>query len=1046
MAENAANGTVVGITASASDADATTNSVTYDLVDGGGNPIVGGAFTIDASTGVVTVADASQLDHDTAATHTIHIRATSADGSTSTESFTVDITDVNEAPTDLAAVGNNSITSSIPVGTMVGTMAAIDPDAGDAHTYALTNDAGGMFAIDANTGQISLVGGTASAPEYSQQTGSGNPFDGIDVGTNSSPVFVDIDGDGDLDMFSGDGYYGGNFEYYENTGTATNPVFSSSASHNPFGLSDQGNYTTPTFVDIDGDGDMDAFAGYSDGRIRYFENTGDANNPSFASATADPFGFGDVGSYSDITFADIDNDGDLDAFVGESDGTINYYENTGNSSSPSFTLRTGSANPLNGIDVGSYSSPEFVDADGDGDLDVFIGESDGTLNYYENTGTDSSPTFTAAGSNPFGYSDIGSDSQFAFADLDGDGSLDLIVGESSGNMNYFENGATSGMDMSTASSHTVTVETTDSAGQTYSEDVTLHFGTDGEETITGGTGTDIIYGMGGADMLNGGDGDDWISAGTVSTAPSFQHQTGASNPFNGIDVGAEATPTLVDIDNDGDLDMFVGAADGTLNYYENTGTATNPSFVAATSPFGSLDVGGDSNPTFVDIDGDGDMDAFIGENDGVMNYFENTGTASNPAFASGVTGAFGIPDIGEDSAPTFVDIDNDGDMDLFVGEGDGGVVNFFENTGTATSASFASGTTNPFGLSGLNNDTEFTFADIDGDGDLDAVYGDDDGNLYYQENTGTASNPTFAAAVMNPFGFADVGEESSPTFADMDGDGDLDLIVGVGSDNSSSYNGTIAYFENTTASASGSTLNGGDGDDTLVSGNAADTLNGGAGTDTVDYSGADTGVAVAFDDVDGWGIGGNHANADAGGISGDAKGDSYSSIEGFVGTDHNDLVYGASTDMSYDLGAGNDIFDSNAATSGNDTIDAGAGNDSVWSGSGDDRITGGAGNDQLNGEDGNDLFMYAAGDGSDTINGGAGIGWTDAIELQGMDGAVSIAGNTVTGQGWTMELDAGSSIDGQNGESLDLSDDASGTITFDDGSTMDFSNIEQINW
>ncbi|MCG8435796.1 MAG: FG-GAP-like repeat-containing protein, partial [Gammaproteobacteria bacterium] len=434
------------------------------------------------------------------------------------------------------------------------------------------------------------------------------------------------------------------------------------------------------------------------------------------------------------------------------------------------------------------------------------------------------------------------------------------------------------IDFSSTSSHTITVEATDSGGNTYSENVTLSFGTDGADTITGGSGTDIIYGMDGADTLNGGAGDDILHAGdmTSSATPEFTKRTGSSNPFDGIDIGAEATPAFVDIDNDGDLDMFVGEASGVLTYYENTGNATNPTYTLGTNPFGSTDLGDDSNPTFVDIDNDGDMDAFVGEGSGVMNYFQNTGSASSPVFGSPVTGAFGIPDIGSDSAPTFVDIDNDGDMDLFVGES-GGAINYFQNTGSASSASFASGITSPFGLPDPGSDSEITFADMDGDGDLDAIIGEDSGDLNYHENTGTASSPVFASGVLNPFGLTKIPEESSPTFADIDGDGDLDLIVGEGSDSSSSTDGTIHYYENT-ASAASNTLNGGAGDDTLISGAGADALDGGADTDTVDYSASSAAVNV---------------NLDTGtGTGGDAQGDTYTNIEGVIGSDHDDTVYG----------------------------------------------------------------------------------------------------------------------------------------------------------
>ena len=101
--------------------------------------------------------------------------------------------------------------------------------------------------------------------------------------------------------------------------------------------------------------------------------------------TANPLNGVDVGTYSAPTFEDIDNDGDKDAFIGEFNGTILYYKNTGTAASPTFTVQTGAANPFNGVDVGRYSTPTFEDIDNDGDKDAFIGEFDGIINYYKNT-------------------------------------------------------------------------------------------------------------------------------------------------------------------------------------------------------------------------------------------------------------------------------------------------------------------------------------------------------------------------------------------------------------------------------------------------------------------------------------------------------------------------------------------------------------------------------------------------------------------------------------------------------------------------------------
>ena len=124
----------------------------------------------------------------------------------------------------------------------------------------------------------------------------------------------------------------------------------------------------------------------------------------------------------------------------------------------------------------------------------------------------------------------------------------------------------------------------------------------------------------------------------------------------------------------------------------------DPSFAApVTNSFGLTDVGYNINPIFADIDGDGDLDAFIGERYGNTEFFENTGTASSPSFAAPVTNSFGLTDVGYSSNLTFADIDDDGDLDVFIGDSSG-YTEFFENTGTASSPSFAAPVNNPFGL------------------------------------------------------------------------------------------------------------------------------------------------------------------------------------------------------------------------------------------------------------------------------------------------------------------------------------------------------------
>ena len=156
VSESASNGSSVGVTALASDADGT-DSVTYSLFDD-----AGGRFTIDANTGEVTVADTSLLDYETATSHDVTVTATSSDGSTSNETFTINLTDDTSeayvgAVTDSDASGN-SVDESASNGSSVGVTAlASDADGTDSVTYSLFDDAGGRFTIDANTGEVTVA-------------------------------------------------------------------------------------------------------------------------------------------------------------------------------------------------------------------------------------------------------------------------------------------------------------------------------------------------------------------------------------------------------------------------------------------------------------------------------------------------------------------------------------------------------------------------------------------------------------------------------------------------------------------------------------------------------------------------------------------------------------------------------------------------------------------------------------------------------------------------------------------------------------------------
>jgi len=171
VAENAANGTTVGITAAASDVDGTTNTITYSLDDD-----AGGRFTIHGTTGVVTVANSSLLNYEAATSHGITVRATSADSSFSTQAFTINLTDVDEfdvgSVTDSNAAAN-SVAENAANGTTVGvTAAAADADGTtNTITYSLDDDAGGRFTIHGTTGVVTVA--NSSLLNYEAATSHG---------------------------------------------------------------------------------------------------------------------------------------------------------------------------------------------------------------------------------------------------------------------------------------------------------------------------------------------------------------------------------------------------------------------------------------------------------------------------------------------------------------------------------------------------------------------------------------------------------------------------------------------------------------------------------------------------------------------------------------------------------------------------------------------------------------------------------------------------------------------------------------------------------
>jgi hypothetical protein len=208
---------------------------------------------------------------------------------------------------------------------------------------------------------------------------------------------------------------------------------------------DVGNFAKPTVADLDGDGILELLVGEETGNVLRYEQTA-AGAQTFTKATlfTNPFGTAtssapNGGSYPRPTVADLDNNGLLDVLVGSNDGTLRRYEQT-TANTATFTA-LGQMKDNNGtiIDAGDVDKPLLTDYDGDGYLDMLLGNRAGNIVLYTQS-TANSATFKKIDFLKNGTSTIsvGTYAAPSITDIDGNGLLDLFVGNASGTIYRFE--------------------------------------------------------------------------------------------------------------------------------------------------------------------------------------------------------------------------------------------------------------------------------------------------------------------------------------------------------------------------------------------------------------------------------------------------------------------------------------------------------------------------------------------------------------------------------------------------------------------------------
>lgn len=531
----------------------------------------------------------------------------------------------------------------------------------------------------------------------------------------------------------------------------------------------------PQFIDIDADGDLDLFVQERGNALIYFENVGTPQQARFEWRT-DAYPGLDIGEWS--RFADLDGDGDYDVLGEEMFSYVRFYRNEGTPRQAAFVLAADSVRDPGGTPVFAdrQNIPAIVDWDCDGKLDLFIGRVDGTLSRYEEAGRDPNdvPTFRFVTDRfedieivaQIGGSQHGANSM-ALADIDGDGALDLFWGD------FFEPGVLFIENRGSCTNPSLRAEpgpvptTEPLATSGYNAPYLADIDADGD--------LDLFVGViGGAFNPTRTAADNFLFFENDGTGLFSERST---RFIPGIDVGSESIPEVGDLDGDGDLDILLGnkvdpqaLRAARMYWLENTGDATRPAFRLADT----LDLGEYYHyaPALGDLDGDGTSDLLLGTwNKGIFLY-RNTGSVA-PRFEQVVDTAIVKLTRGSNSVPALGDVDGDGDLDLFVGESSG-ELNFYLNTGTASAAEFTLVSDN-FEEIDVGRRSSPELADLDGDGDPDLVIGSESGALTLFWNESSGGSIRFVLDV--EFGVP-LQPASAPVFADLDADGDLDLMAG----------------------------------------------------------------------------------------------------------------------------------------------------------------------------------------------------------------------------------------------------------------------------